>query len=234
MYLAELGKRILAIKSVKGSYYNTIKYNFKYLPREQAKYLPLVIGKKTIIKGNGRIIISKEIGMPVTKMKIGLPALNWAGDWETVLSIDGDLFINDREFFVGSGSSIEVSKNANLICGNKFNLTGKATIICRNKISFSNNALISWNTLIMDTDAHTIVSENGAKNINRPIMFGENTWIGANASVLSGTTISNNTVIGCGSVVKGFFEEENTVVAGNPAKVVKRGIEWSIETPANE
>ena len=233
MYLIDLVKRIRAIKGANGSIIKSIIYNWKYLPFKQSKFLPLVIGKKTKIKGTGRIVIADDICMPANKIYIGLSALNWAGGWETLLSIDGKLFINGGHFFLGSGSSIEVSKGANLICDDRFNVTGKSTIICKNQVHFSTNTLISWDTLIMDTDSHTIISENGEKNKNRTIHFGENTWICAKSSVLSGTKLAKNTVIGCGSIVKGTFEDENVVLAGNPAKIVKKGIDWSTEAPTN-
>ncbi|MGH4038745.1 MAG: acyltransferase [Sphaerochaeta sp.] len=234
MYFVDVLRRIKAIKSVNGCLLKTIIYNWKYLPLRYAKYLPIVVGKRVKIKGKGRILLSEEIVMPATKMYIGLNALKWAGEWETVISLDGNLVINGEHFFVGSGSAIEISKEASLICGDNFNVTGKTTIICRKKIEFSENCLLSWDTLIMDTDAHTIVSENGEKNVNKRIKFGENTWICAKSNVLSGSELARNTVIGCGSVVKGVCEEENVVLAGNPARVVKRGIDWNNEAPANE
>lgn len=41
-----------------------------------------------------------------------------------------------------------------------------------------------------------------------------------NSIILKGTVIGNNCVIGAGSVVHGKFED-NCVIAGNPAKVIK-------------
>lgn len=49
----------------------------------------------------------------------------------------------------------------------------------------------------------------------------ENTWIGANAVILPGITIGKNSVIGAGSIVT-HDVPENTVVVGNPARVLKK------------
>lgn len=46
-------------------------------------------------------------------------------------------------------------------------------------------------------------------------------WIGLNALILKGTIIGDNCVVGAGAVVKGKFPA-NCVIAGNPAKIVKR------------
>jgi len=54
-----------------------------------------------------------------------------------------------------------------------------------------------------------------------PISIGDNTWICDGAIILAGTTIGNGCVIGAQALVKGVFPE-NCLIAGNPAKVIKR------------
>ena len=50
-------------------------------------------------------------------------------------------------------------------------------------------------------------------------IIGNNCFIGMNAIILMGTKLGNNTIVGAGSVVHGFFPD-NVVIAGNPARVV--------------
>ena len=52
------------------------------------------------------------------------------------------------------------------------------------------------------------------------IIIEDNVWIGAHAIILKGTKIGTGSVIGAGSVVKGNIEK-NSVIAGNPHKVIK-------------
>lgn len=49
--------------------------------------------------------------------------------------------------------------------------------------------------------------------------IGENCFIGMNATILMGTTLGNNVIVGAGSVVRGTFPD-NVVIAGNPAKII--------------
>lgn len=55
-----------------------------------------------------------------------------------------------------------------------------------------------------------------------PIVLGENCWIGMNAVVLPGVTLGARTVVGAGSVVTKSFPEGNVVLAGTPAKVIRK------------
>lgn len=59
----------------------------------------------------------------------------------------------------------------------------------------------------------------------KKIAVGNNTFIGARAFVLAGSTIGNNCLIGAGAVVRGHIPD-NSIVIGNPCKVVKQTSEW--------
>ena len=54
----------------------------------------------------------------------------------------------------------------------------------------------------------------------KPISIGKNCFIGCNALILKGTVLGDNCVVGAGAVVSGKFEP-NSVIAGNPAKVIR-------------
>jgi maltose O-acetyltransferase len=54
----------------------------------------------------------------------------------------------------------------------------------------------------------------------RPIVIGDNVWLGGGAIVLAGVTIGANSVIGAGAVVTRDVPA-NVVVAGNPARVIR-------------
>lgn len=54
-----------------------------------------------------------------------------------------------------------------------------------------------------------------------PIKVGDNCWLGANVSVMPGVTIGNGCVIAAGSVVTKDVSD-NTMVAGVPAKIIKK------------
>jgi acetyltransferase-like isoleucine patch superfamily enzyme len=112
-----------------------------------------------------------------------------------------------------------------------------ARIICDAEIHIGAYALISWNVVLMDTyrvplDAaeRRIELERVAKRQPRvfdagvparPVRIGRNVWIGFDACVLPGVTIGNGAVVGARSVVMDDVPAY-TVVAGNPAQVIRR------------
>jgi acetyltransferase-like isoleucine patch superfamily enzyme len=56
---------------------------------------------------------------------------------------------------------------------------------------------------------------------HQPVVIGAGSWIGHGAVILPGTTIGKNVVVAAGAVVRGTVED-HAIVAGNPARVVRR------------
>lgn len=76
--------------------------------------------------------------------------------------------------------------------------------------------------VVLATAGHPILPELRKKGYqyNAPIRIGRNCWLGANASVMPGVTIGDNTVVGAGSVVTRDLPS-NVVAVGNPCRVLR-------------
>lgn len=103
-------------------------------------------------------------------------------------------------------------------------------LVIRNETScwIGNRALFSKNITIWTADGHTIIDKASNKIINNQkyeVMIGDDCWICQNSQFTKNASIPNQTIVAMGSVVSRKFKEENTIIAGNPAKVVKTGIE---------
>lgn len=123
------------------------------------------------------------------------------------------------------GSEICIYPNARLELKYGYMNSG-SQIRCMDHISIGNQCAIARNVMIMDFDAHKIMYADGRENrLTAPVRIGNHVWIGVGATILKGVTIGDNAVIGAGAVVTKDVES-NTVVAGNPAKVIRRNIVW--------
>lgn len=114
---------------------------------------------------------------------------------------------------------------AEIHIGDQVGISG-ATIYARKGIKIGDNTNIGGNVKILDNDFHPIDSEARKKDIKeqigtKPISIGKNCFIGCNVLILKGTVLGDNCVVGAGAVVSGKFED-NCVIAGNPAKVIRR------------
>ena len=130
--------------------------------------------------------------------------------------------------YIGSGSRLSINKGAELIFGNDFCLTGRSSLICQEKILFGESCLLSWDILMMDTDFHQIRdNQNIIRNNPRPIIVGNNVWIGCRNIVLKGVEIADNVVVAAGSKITKDICESNVIVGGVDAiKILKRNITW--------
>ena len=123
------------------------------------------------------------------------------------------------------GGEIWIYPHGELTLGAGYMNAG-AQIRCKERITIGDNCAIARNVLIMDFDAHLITYADGTTNkVTAPITIGNCVWIGAGATILKGVTIGDNAIIGAGSVVTKDVKA-NTIVAGNPAKVIRENIQW--------
>ena len=121
---------------------------------------------------------------------------------------------------------------AEISIGNNVGISG-ATIYARKRITIGDSTCIGGNCKILDNDFHPIEVEERNRLLMDPnggdselipareIVIGKNCFIGCNSIILKGTVLGNGCVVGAGAVVAGKFED-NCVIAGNPAKVIRK------------
>ena len=142
---------------------------------------------------------------------------------------------------VGRGTSIylgtmfDVGPKGKVTFGDYVLMNG-ARIICDSEVTMGDYCLISWNVVFMDTYRVPLAPENRRRELElvptrsprvamadipaRPIQISSNVWIGFDVCVLPGVSIGEGSVIGARSVVAEDVPPF-TVVAGNPARVIR-------------
>lgn len=119
----------------------------------------------------------------------------------------GISFVNPRNIEFDSDDMANFHSNGCFFQATKAKITiGKGTMIA------PNCGLITTNH-----DKNNLMKPAEGKEIK----IGKNCWIGMNAMILPGVHLANHIIVGAGSVVTKSFEEENIVIAGNPARKIK-------------
>ncbi len=133
-----------------------------------------------------------------------------------------------RKLFKNTGDTFTIEPNFwcdygyNISIGDNFYSNHNLTILDCAEVTFGDNVFIGPNTAFY-TAEHPIDAKTRNEGIEfaNPIKVGDNVWIGGSVTVLSGVTIGDNSVIAAGAVVTKNVPED-CVVAGCPAKIVKR------------
>ena len=203
----------------------TIYFNFRYLKLSEAVKLPIWIANNVRIKSlyRGAIVLEK---LRFNSVHIGFHEADGLDTYtlKTILDIrkGGKLIIKDNAH-IGQGASVVIHPEGIINLGKNFAISGTTTIITAKSITFGDDVQLSWNSTIMDSDAHRIYDTEG-KWINPPseINIGNHVWIAANTTVMKGTVIKDNTVVASNSLVNKAYTEGNCILAGQPARIVKQ------------
>jgi acetyltransferase-like isoleucine patch superfamily enzyme len=112
------------------------------------------------------------------------------------------------------GNCVEVRKSLAVSGGCYFQAT--------HGIEFGQNTIWSFNVTMVtsDHDLNDLRLENTEKS--GPIKIGGNCWIGSGAVILPDITLGDRTIVGANSVVTKSFPEGHVVIAGCPAKIIRK------------
>ncbi len=101
-------------------------------------------------------------------------------------------------------------------------------------IKIGDDCMFSWGIDVWCTDVHTITDlEGNPLNFGKSIEIGRHVWVGKDVKIGKNTKISDDSIVGWASVVTKKFNESNVILAGNPAKVVKKDINWNFRDLQN-
>lgn len=125
------------------------------------------------------------------------------------INIDAYLFTRRNVLLISDGGEINIGKHVFL--------NQNVSITSRKNITIGDYTTIGNNVVIVDHDHN----RNNSGFIENPVSINDNVWVGANCVILKGVTIGKNSVVAAGSVVVNDVPE-NSVVAGVPARMIKK------------
>lgn len=163
-------------------------------------------GNRLVVSGNGkfrRCVISVR------------------GENNTIEIEDGANISFSNLEVVGNNCLIHIGKKTD-IGGAYLSAKGEGT-----RLIIGEHCMFSRNISVMTYDGHPIFDADTGEILNHPqgISIGNHVWVAANATILKGVTINNNSIVALGSIVTKDVQD-NTIVAGCPAQKIKEKITW--------
>lgn len=163
------------------------------------------------------------------------------------MNVSGKIFFTKKPFYIFNGKNIFIGENFSssrrnrfetfnffndesfsprIEIGNNVIINDDCHIACINKIKIGNNVLFASKIFITDHfHGETSIESINHTPLNRSltskgmVVIGDNVWIGEGVCIMPDVNIGNNCIIGANSIVTKSFPK-NSVIAGNPAKII--------------
>lgn len=160
------------------------------------------------------------------------------------ISIGKMSFLDNCSFYIsGNNNNIVIGDNVRAIQGdfyieddNNNLIIDDSTAICGfthiavtegKTVKIGKDCMFSSDVTIRTGDSHSIISSDGLRiNHAEDIFIGNHVWLGNKTTILKGSKIQSNSIVGTGSIVTKAFEDENVILVGNPAKAVREDMNW--------
>lgn len=207
-------------KLVEVSIMKTLRFNLHYFGIRGLRF-PVLVARNMRLRAlkGGVELGSVEFGI----VRLGFSSVgifdhrSSRGMWE----VFGKVRFDGRASF-GQGAKISVGQDGSLSIGEDFRNMAEGQFICHDKMRLGRGSLVSWETMLMDTDFHHIDSHPS----HAPLSIGDNVWIGCRCIVLKGARVPYGSVLAAGSIITKQLNYERSVYGGINM-LIKQGIIWN-------
>jgi acetyltransferase-like isoleucine patch superfamily enzyme len=175
----------------------------------------VLVGRGSVFRVRGRLDME-----PGSVLTVGL----LHGQAGARVEINGTLKVSGR-VQVMRGCRVMVRKPGTLEFGDRSYLNDNCTVVVYQLVSIGSGCAIAWGVTIVDHDGHRLIRDDDKAEGAVPVLIGDRCWIGANSTVLKGVSLTYGVVVAAGSVVV-HSAEPWSLVAGVPARVVDKQVEW--------
>jgi acetyltransferase-like isoleucine patch superfamily enzyme len=178
--------------------------------------------------------------------------LDIIGDRNRITVGEGSALINLKFHLRGSDHVVEIGKNCRVTRGGLFwmeddhcsLIIGQGTSMVEvhiavtepgSKVVIGEECMFANDIDVRSGDSHSILDASSGERINfaENVIIGRHVWVASHAIILKGVELGENSVVAAGAVVTRSCEP-GSILAGNPAKVIKSGISWKRERIARE
>ena len=214
--------------SLGASFIRSFLFNIRYLGLKKGIKIPVFIAWncKTNIAPN-TIEVPEQVYFGMVKIGVNLGHFNRGNYEECFLKVgkEGRLIFKGK-CNIAVGSAINISKGKVSI-GDSVSTNDRFTLSSEKAITIEDGVLFGWNCTIIDGDGHSLINNKGEiVNEAKEVIIGNECWIASDSKIMKGVCLADYTTVAMGSIVTKSITEKNTILAGNPAKIVKRNVRW--------
>ena len=202
--------------------------NFLMFPFSKAiKFPVLIYGPCKLSSLKGKILIDDNY-FKKGVLKIGMSEAVRSLHSKTFIRIDGNLVVHG-EVGLRRGLRLQIDYGAVFELDDKAYLGDNNTFLVYHHVTIGKGVRMANNNLIMDTDFHYLINVNNGevRPDTKPIVIGDNCWIGGNNVIKKGAVLPNGTVLaGPFSMVSKNYSKiipEYSIIGGSPAKLIASG-----------
>lgn len=196
----------LSITLARGAYY-----------RIQGK--KILAHQRATIKGLSNIKTIGRLSLGVHEMK-----LMHRTD-TTLLDVEGKLSVMGN-FIIGRGCRMHIGPQAVCELGTGY-CTAASRFFIMHRLHIGNGVAIAWDCEFIDDDFHQLDYDGRVETTSNGIVIRDKVWIGSHVKVLKNVEIARGCVVAANSVVTKSCLEENALIAGSPARVIRRNVTWN-------
>ena len=173
---------------------------------------------KVLLRGtNNTVIISEDVDV-LSNFRIDLPSDN-------AVCIIGSIpkAVNQMRGHIRVGYNCFISIGNGVTCTKPLYITAAEQV----QVLIGDDCMFATDNQLRAEDSHAIYDVMTGIRLNRSkdIIVGAHTWVSYAAKIFAGTSISDGSIVGLNSIVKGTFPN-NCTIAGSPAKIVRRNVAW--------
>lgn len=174
--------------------------------------------KKTTIKlrgRNNRLLIGENVTLTHCEIRL-------SGEGN-LIEIGDNVRFSGGKIYLGGTCGQRIRIGADTTVEGAYLLVDEAA-----SIDIGCDCMFSTDIIMRTGDKHSILDAVSGERVNRSrdIRIADRVWIGRDVTVLKGAVLHPETVVATRSLVSRAFDEGACVVAGVPAKIVKRGVRW--------
>jgi len=174
--------------------------------------------KKTTIKlrgSNNRLVIGEDVTLTHCEIRLD-------GE-DNLIEIGDHMRFSSGKIYLGGTTGQHIRIGAETTVEGAYLLVDEAA-----SIDIGRDCMLSTEIIMRTGDKHSILDVASGKRINpsRDIRIADRVWIGRDVTLLKGVVLQSETVVATRSLVSSAFDEGECVVAGVPARIVKRGVRW--------